>query len=137
MKYLRLIIFIPATIVVLILSNALYDFLINLISYFYSNSDLNPFSFIWESFIKSVVVTFISVSTGLTLYPFEKKLPAIIALTLLFIFLYLIIFFLYAQLSQIIDISIVSKKIILKGLISQISMVLGSLIAIRYVWKEF
>lgn len=131
MKTIRLILFIPAMIIAMIIANFLYELLI---SFFQSNpDDIFPLQFIWDSFIKAILITTAAAFTAIYVYPFERKKPALIAISIIYILLYSILTYTIFGLGEYIK----DFKLSNQSIISQVAYLIGTIVALGYVWKEY
>lgn len=135
MNLLRLLLFIPATIVSFILSSLIIGFLIDLLKYFEGDFDL--LRFLWQPFVQSFTSLGIAFVVGVFIFPYEnKKLIPLLILSVLFIGLEI---FLYEYLQSIQEIFLedLTKKELKLIRIEFISHVLGILGSFIYSWKIF
>jgi len=72
MKIFRLIILIPGIIVAMVLINIFTELSFGVIDYF--KEEPSPLSFIWDSFLKSVIITFSASFSAMYFYPYEKSI---------------------------------------------------------------
>lgn len=130
MKILRLILFIPGFIVAMFLCNLLFELLLRLVNFLYATD--SEFSFIWDFFLKSTLVTIASMFIGVNIYPYNNKLPPLIIFTLIEVLILCFLYFFYDQYWDLIKSSVKPESII-----SQIAAVIGVIVGIGYMWKQF
>lgn len=130
MKILRLILFIPGFIVAMVLGNFLFDLLLRIVNFIYSTE--SEFSFIWDSFLKSSLVTGAAMFAGAYIYPYRNKILPLIIFTGIEIFMLAGLYFLYNQFWETIKESTKPESII-----SQISIVIGVIVGTGYMWREY
>ena len=128
MKILRLIILIPAIIVAMFLTNILTDLLLGIFNYF--TTEPSPFSFIWDSFLKSGVITGAAIYSAMYIYPYEKKYPALIIVTIMYISIYVLLSNSFFYLSEYLKDFHFSRKTI----ISLVAQVVGNVVVLGYYW---
>ncbi len=129
MKALRLVFFIPAFFLTLILGNILFDFFVYLVSFFRSIED-SPLSFIWDYFLKSFLLSSGGIIAGLYVYPFKNKLLPLILFSLFYIVSFILIFSVFKNNWN--------KFIELEGshkiFVSQISIAIGVSVGVGTTW---
>jgi hypothetical protein len=132
MKAIRLVLFIPAFFLTLLIGNILFDLLIYFVNFFRSIED-SQLSFIWEYFIKSLVLTYSGISIGILVYPFKNKLLPLIFFSLFYIVLFIFIFYVYNEYWNELNKLEESWKIFA----SQISVVVGIIGGIGGFWYNY
>ncbi len=132
MKALRLVLFIPAFFLTLIIGNLLFDLFIYIVNFFKSIED-SQLSFIWEYFLKSLLLTYSGISIGLLVYPLKNKLIPLILFNLFYVVLFIIIFYVYNEYwNEFIRLE-GSRKIFA----SQISLAVGNIVGIGGIWYNY
>jgi len=129
MKIIRLIVLLPAIIIAMILANFLTQLIFNIF-----NTELSLFSFIWDSFLKSSIITFAAYISGIYTYPYQKKYPVLIIVSIIYLLIYLGQVFIYVY----VDSSEYFKDYKFSGesIISNVANIAGSLIVLSYLWRE-
>jgi hypothetical protein len=136
MNLLRLILFIPATIVTFVLSSLIIGFLIDLLKYFEGEADY-LLRFLWQPFTQSAFSLFIAFGVGIIIFPYEKKrLTLMLILTVLFIGFEIFIFQSLQTSLEIFD-ELDMKKEYKLVRIELISSAIGLLLSLLYSWKVF
>lgn len=130
MKILRLILFIPGFLVAMVLGNFLFDLLLRIVNFIYSTE--SEFSFIWDSFLKSTLLTGGAMFAGAYIYPYRNKLLPLIVFTGIEILMLGGLYFLYDQFWETIKESTKPESII-----SQIAIVIGVIVGTGYMWREY
>lgn len=116
MKYIRLILFIPAAVIAFLLSN-IFNF-----RYLYEWDLINLF-------LISSIITYLFLIFVIYVYPFEKKLPSLIITTILYASMYALISYLYYDFNNEFEVSVNEGQIL-------IGVVSGNIVGIIYTWKE-
>jgi hypothetical protein len=126
----RLILFIPGFLVAMVLGNFLFDLLLRLVNFIYSTE--SEFSFIWDSFLKSSLVTGTAMFAGVYIYPYRNKILPLIIFTTIEVVMLAGLYFLYDQFWETIKESTKPESII-----SQIAIVIGVIVGTGYMWREY
>jgi hypothetical protein len=130
MKVIRLIILIPAIIAAMVLTNIITALVFGIIDYF--NAEPSPLSFIWDSFLKSAIITFAASFSAMYIYPYEKKYPSLILVTILYFAMYLLLSYNLFSFSEYLEGFDVSRKTI----ISLVANIIGNIVALVIMWKQ-
>jgi hypothetical protein len=132
MKALRLLFFIPAFFLTLIIGNLLFDFFVYVVSLFRSTED-SQLSFIWDYFLKSFLLSTGGIIAGLYVYPFKNKLLPLILFSLFYIVSLILIFSVFKNnWNEFIELE-GSHKVF----VSQISLAIGVSIGVGVMWYNF
>jgi hypothetical protein len=126
----RLILFIPGFLVAMVLGNFLFDLLLRLVNFIYSTE--SEFSFIWDSFLKTSLVTGTAMFAGVYIYPYRNKILPLIIFTTIEVVMLAGLYFLYDQFWETIKESTKPESII-----SQIAIVIGVIVGTGYMWREY
>jgi hypothetical protein len=132
MKTIRLVLFIPAFFLTLLIGNILFDLLIYFVNFFRSIED-SQLSFIWDFFLKSLALTYGSITIGILVYPFKNKLFPLIFFSLFYVVLFIFIFYVYSEFWNELNKLEESWKIFA----SQISAVVGIIAGISGFWYNY
>ena len=125
MKALRLVLFIPAFFLTRRIGSLLYDLFIYVVNLFRSIED-SQLSFIWDYFIKSLLLSTSGITVGLLVYPFKNKLFPLILFSLFYIVSFILIFYVFNEYwNKFIELG-GSRKVF----VSQISIAIGVFIGI-------
>ena len=125
MKILRLIILIPAIIVVWLLASILFPLFWGI--FYPYETELDLFSFLFRSFFEALFTTSAVVSSAKYIYPYKKKYPALIIVTIIHIsmlmFFYFLGYYKYFYFT-------------IKTIISLVEYTIGSVVMLGYFWKQ-
>ncbi len=122
-------IIIPAIIAAMVLTNIITGYFFGIIDYF--KAEPSPLSFIWDSFLKSGIITFAASFTAMYIYPYEKKYPSLILVTILYFAIYVLVSYSLFRLSEYLEGFDISRKTI----ISQVASIIGNFVALGIMWK--
>jgi hypothetical protein len=133
MKIIRLILFIPAFLLAILLGNVLFDILFYLLRIlYYSSMESSPLSYIWEDFLKSMFISSSALYIGILVYPFQKKLFPLIFFSVFYFFLFISLYVFYSHFWE-----IIVKEIKPITLFSQVAALLGILFGLGYIWYSY
>ena len=131
MNILRLIAFIPAFFMTLIVGNLLVNsifYLVNLIS----SLNSSPLSFLWEDFLKSAIVSYFSIYIGLLVYPFKNRLIPLILFSLFYLLIFVFLLYFYETYLELIP-----EETSNITLVNQISIIVGVLVGVGGYWSTY
>jgi len=131
MKILRLIAFIPAFFLTLIVGNLLVDLFFYLINLF-SSIDSSPLSFLWDDFLKSAIVSYSGIYVGLLVYPFKNRLIPLIIFSLFYLLIFVFLFYFYNNYWE-----LISEETSNLTIVNQISITIGILVGVGGFWYSF
>lgn len=131
MKTLRLIVFIPAFILTLIIGNLLIELFYYLINLFYS-IDSSPLSFLWDDFLKSAIVSYGGIYVGLLVYPFKNRIVPLIIFSLFYLIIFVFLFYFYNTYLE-----LISKETVNLTIVNQISIIIGVLLGVGGFWYSY
>ena len=127
----RIILLIPSILLVMIVSNILYELFIDLIRLIVRR-DSTPFDFIYDSFLKSLACTLMVGAAAMFVYPFKNKVPSIIVVSLIYGGFYLSLY----ELSNSDFYGMEAFQLSKRSTISVVSAFVGNLISIYLLFKS-
>lgn len=130
MKILRLIAFIPAFILTLVVCNTLITLLLYLINFFIQYP--SPLSFLWDNFLKSAFVSYFGIFIGVLVYPLKNQLIPLIIFSLFYVFILIFLFLFYDKYWE-----LISEEVSNFTIVNQISTILGVLVGVGGVWYSY